>query len=190
MEGVFLSRGGGERTLLCSSDVSQFTATDWLLQPTHVPWPFNCWLFWGGRSLLLSRESALRNSWLHSKADTCSVSFVLWNVSQMIKTQALKQLNFPMGKKTLHGFREGSPQPYISYVLQSVPGQERRQHALTNNSISGFKGNFFAFHPQIKGEILATCNLARIFFTNSFVAKILLRNLCLRATGKFTANNK
>lgn len=55
----------------------------------------------------------------------------------------------------------------------SVPGQERRQHAVTNNHICGFKGNFFAFHLQIKGEILATCKLARIFFISSFVAKIL-----------------
>lgn len=49
MEGFSWWRSGGHTNLFIRC-ISQFTAKDWLLQPTHVPWPFICWLFWGGCS--------------------------------------------------------------------------------------------------------------------------------------------
>lgn len=48
--GFFWGEGGGGHTNLFIRCVSQFKAKDWLLQPTHVPWPLDCWLFWGGCS--------------------------------------------------------------------------------------------------------------------------------------------
>lgn len=86
MEGFSWWRSGGHTNLFIRC-ISQFTAKDWLLQPTHVPWPFNCWLFWGGCSpffFFFHRKHWKTLGFIPKQICALFLS-VLWNVSQMIK---------------------------------------------------------------------------------------------------------